>query len=520
LIVIGIFFLSGAMDKTAAPKDADNINLGASKDNDGTYELNKDTNNNDAFDLYKELESYNHLTQSPNRPAIDDEKMKSLQNWLNSYINSLDSMDQAVYKALQNINLSSKEVAKYAAWHEFGRKVDGNRLSLFVWAYTVDCKDFAASINLPVRIDMIKIPSDKFIVLDTHVASKSSYYAKDLKKFMEEYTDDVININKTDIIKNLSEKVIELDKKAMESIEKENLQVADSKGIFIDGYLAEITTKGEFDNASIYISADTIKGGYLQVPSRRSIPIYQSYDTELIKEVFDLINDESLWGEYVDDNESASKQLNKIVDVSIRLVFYSNDGFVYIGLGINPTNHKMYAECIWHRYGNGKTVKVLSCKSTDLYPVLIKKLIDIDIDKNWIVSGNLDRKDIICYSTKNGYSMDETLSINAVIVNNEGQIESFPQNISGWIKMSNEKDTISWDDIKIELHKEDNLLIHVFNSKEAPRTYKYYDDNTLILINLIKVNLENSGIKPGKYTVEGMLGDYTIDKFEVEIKDF
>lgn len=349
---------------------------------------------------------------------------------------------------------------------------------------------------------MIKTSSDKLIVLDTHVASKSSYYAKDLKKIMEEYTDDVININKTDIIKNLSEKVIELDKKAMESIEKENLPIVDSKGIFLDGYLAEITTKGEFDSASIYISADTLVN-YFTTLSNRYFPIYQSDDTELIKEVFDLINDESLWGEYVDDTGLASGQLNDVVKLSLSLVFNSKEGMVYIGLNMNPENHKMYAECIWHRNGMGKTVKLLSCKNTDLPPVLVKKLFDIDINSSWRLSGNMDSKDFACYSLKDSYSIDETLSINAIFNNTEGQIESFPQNISGWIKMSNGTDIISWDNIKIELPIENNMLIQ----------------NTLIQKNIIKVNLENSGIKPGIYTIEGKIGDYSIDKFEVEIKD-
>jgi hypothetical protein len=63
--------------------------------------------------------------------------------------------------------------------------------------------------------------------------------------------------------------------------------------------------------------------------------------------------------------------------------------------------------------------------------------------------------------------------------------------------MSNEKDVLSWDNIKVELPIE---------------------NGTLLQKNIIKVNLENSGIKPGIYTIEGKLGDYTIDKFEVEIK--
>lgn len=64
--------------------------------------------------------------------------------------------------------------------------------------------------------------------------------------------------------------------------------------------------------------------------------------------------------------------------------------------------------------------------------------------------------------------------------------------------MSNEKDTISWVNINIVLPKK---------------------NDTLIEKNIIKVNLEQSGIKPGIYTVYGKLGDYTVDEFEVEIKD-
>jgi len=141
-------------------------------------------------------------------------------------------MDRAVYKALQNIKLSSKEVPKYAAWHEFGRKVDGDKLSLFVWAYTVNCKDISTGINLPVRIDMIKTPSDKYIVLDTLVASQASFYAKDLKRVLDVFTDEILGIHKTDIIKNLNEKVIELDKKALKSIKKRKCAGKECPGNF------------------------------------------------------------------------------------------------------------------------------------------------------------------------------------------------------------------------------------------------------------------------------------------------
>lgn len=495
LLAIGIFFLSGAMDKNAAKENGDNANVNTSKETVASPEINENTNNDEKFSSIIDLDDYDLLSKYPNRPIIDDDKLISLKNWLNSYINSLDSMDQAVYKALQSINLSSKEVPNYITWHEFGRKVDGNKLSLFVWAYTVDCKDLLASLNIPVRIDMIKTSSDKYIVLDTHVASKFSYYANDLNKIMEEFSDDIMDIHNTDIIKNLNEKVLELDKKALEAIEKENIP-ANDQGIYIDGYLSELTQKGKFDSASIRISGDAIKS-YLQASNRRYIPIYQSNDTDLIKDVFEIINDESLWGEFVDGTGSASGQLNDIVNLSLSLVFNSKEGMVYIGLNINPENRKMYAECIWHRTGSGKTVKLLSCEDTNLYPILVKKIFDINIDSYWRLSGNLDRKYFACYSIKDSYSINETLYINAIFDNTEGQIESSTQNISGWLKMSNEKDVLSWDNIKVELPIE---------------------NSTLLQKNIIKVNLENSGIKPGIYTIEGKLGDYTINKFEVEIK--
>ncbi|MEN2775739.1 M56 family metallopeptidase [Acetivibrio clariflavus] len=372
LLVVGIFFLSGAMDKTATITNGDSTNVDATKGNKGTSELNGIANSNDVSYFYKELESYNLLNQSYIRPAMDDDKIKSMQNWLNSYIDSLDDMDRAVYKALQNIKLSSKEVPKYAAWHEFGRKVDGDKLSLFVWAYTVNCKDISTGINLPVRIDMIKTPSDKYIVLDTLVASQASFYAKDLKRVLDVFTDEILGIHKTDIIKNLNEKVIELDKKALESIKKENVHAKNGQEISLDGYLSEITTKGNFDSASIYIGGDAVVN-YFDSLSRRYFPIYHSNDTELIKEVYDLINHESFWEEFVDDTGSDSGQLNDVVKLSLSLVFEAREGMVYIGLNITPKNHKMYAECIWHRSGTGKSVKLLSCKNTDLPTLLVKK---------------------------------------------------------------------------------------------------------------------------------------------------
>jgi hypothetical protein len=124
----------------------------------------------------------------------------------------------------------------------------------------------------------------------------------------------------------------------------------------------------------------------------------------------------------------------------------SEKATAFISLHINPVSHEISAECVWHPKG-GKHITFLYSDKKELYTLMMRKLFDINIENSWKISGNINNDDLICYSLKDKYSRDETLTINAVLINSGDENITFAEDIKAWIKITGEQDYKLWEDI-------------------------------------------------------------------------
>jgi len=177
----------------------------------------------------------------------------------------------------------------------------------------------------------------------------------------------------------------------------------------------------------------------------------------------------------------------------------SEKGAAFISLHINPFNHEIIAECVWHPEG-GKHMTFLYSDNKELYSIMMRKLFNIKVENGWRVSGNMDDDNFICYSLKDKYSKDETLTINAVLINNRDDNITFEENMKGWIKIAGEQDDKLFENIDVTMPANGTL-------RPGDRLY----------LNLVQTDLEHAHFKSGTYTVEGEVGGYPIDEFEIVI---
>ena len=265
--------------------------------------------------------------------------------------------------------------------------------------------------------------------------------------------------------------------------------------IKLDGYLADVTgiQDSYIDEIYVYGNVDIGFG------NEKDLPLLETENNKIISDVLNLINDKSLWQEKFQDIGFVRGHSINSVHVYFRMK--SEKGTALISLQINTFSRDISAECIWHPK-SGKQFTFLYSDNKNLYAAIMRKLFNINIDKGWKVAGNINKNDFTCYSVKDKYSKDETLTINAVLINNGDEDITFNENIKGWIKITGEEDYKLWKDIEIPVPEKGVLM-----SRER------------MFFNLIQADLEHADLKPGTYTVEGEIGGYSIDKFKFIISE-
>ncbi len=269
----------------------------------------------------------------------------------------------------------------------------------------------------------------------------------------------------------------------------------EAEKIKLDRYLADVTGIQDSYIDEIYVSGRVDSG----FGNTKDLPLLETGNNKIISDVLNLINDKSLWQEKFQDIGFVRGHSINSVHVYFRMK--SENASALISLHINPVSREISAECVWHPK-NGKHITFLYSDNKDLYTAIMRKLFNINIDKGWKVAGNINKNDFICYSVKEKYSKDETLTINAILINNGDEDITFNENIKGWIKITDEEDHKIWKDIEIPMPAEGVLM-----SRER------------MFFNLIQADLEHADLKPGTYTVEGEIGGYSIDKFKFIISE-
>jgi hypothetical protein len=221
--------------------------------------------------------------------------------------------------------------------------------------------------------------------------------------------------------------------------------------IKLDGYLADVTgiQDSYIDEIYVYGNVDIGFG------NEKDLPLLETENNKIISDVLNLINDKSLWQEKFQDIGFVRGHSINSVHVYFRMK--SEKGTALISLQINTFSRDISAECIWHPK-SGKQFTFLYSDNKNLYAAIMRKLFNINIDKGWKVAGNINKNDFTCYSVKDKYSKDETLTINAILINNGDEDITFNENIKGWIKITGEEDQKFWNDIEIPVLAEGVLM--------------------------------------------------------------
>ena len=267
--------------------------------------------------------------------------------------------------------------------------------------------------------------------------------------------------------------------------------------IKLDGYLAEVTGIQDSYVDEIYVWGYVAHhGGF---GNQVYLPLLETRNNNVIGDILNTINDKSLWQEKFQDIGSVHGQDYDINSVHVDFRMKSVGGSAFISLHINPVSREISAECVWHPKG-GKHITFLYSANGELYAIMMRKLFNINIENGWRVSGDMNNKDFMCYSLKDKYSTDETLTINAVLINNGDENIALEGSTKAWIKLTGEQDFKLWEDIDIAMSA---------NSVLRPGDRLY--------LNLVQIDFERAGLKPGTYTVEGEIGEYTVDGIRIVI---
>lgn len=265
----------------------------------------------------------------------------------------------------------------------------------------------------------------------------------------------------------------------------------------LDGYLADVTGIQDSYIDEIYV------GGYVTYHNgfgnEKYISLLEMRNNNTIRDILNILNDKSLWREKHQDIGSVYGQDYDINSVHVDFRMKSGKGSAFISLHINPISHEIIAECIWHPNG-GKHITFLYSDNKELYTIIMRKLFRINIENGWRIAGDINNDNFICYSLKDKYTGDETLTINVVLINNGDESIALKENVKAWIKMKGEQEYKLLEDI----------VAMPANSVLRPGDRLY--------LNLVHTDLEHSYFKPGTYAVEGEFGEYSIDEFRIIIE--